>query len=273
MTATPVAPITDWGTALMTSLAAALAMLLASIPRIIGFLVILIIGWMIASAVARLVGAVLRRARFDDLANRAGFTGFIRDMGMNYDASALLGDVVKWFIRLIVLVVAFDQLGLAAVSNILNAFVLWLPNLVVALVVLMLAGLVANFVARVVRGATLEAGFGNSDLLAGLARTAVWIFAVIIAVNQIGVAATLVDTLFIGVVAAMALAFGLAFGLGGRETAGLIVRDWYARGRAAAPQIEEMARQAESQAQAAPPPTPSPGMTRPYPSDEPRRVA
>jgi hypothetical protein len=267
MPSTPAAPVTDWGTALMTSLTTALAVFLAAIPRIIGFLVILIIGWLIASAIARLVGVVLRRARFDDIADRAGFTGFIRDMGLNYDASGMLADVVKWFIRLIVLVVAFDSLGLPAISNILNAFVLWLPNLVVALVVLMLAGLAANFVFRVVRGATLESGFGNADLIANLARAAVWVFAVIIAVNQIGVATTLVDTLFIGFVAAMALAFGLAFGLGGRETAGMIVRDWYMRGRAAAPQIEEAARQAQNQAQAQ---QPTPG--REYP-EEPRRVA
>lgn len=268
MSPTPVAPITDWGTALMTSLTAALAIFLDAIPRIIGFIIIVIVGWIIASAVAGLVGAVLRRARFDDVANRAGFTGFIRNMGMNYDASGVLADVVKWFVRLIVLVVAFDSLGLPAISNILNAFVLWLPNLVVALVVLMLAGLVANFVFRVVRGATLEAGFGNADLIGNLARAAVWVFAVIIAVNQIGVAQILVDTLFMGFVAAFALALGLAFGLGGRETAGMIVRDWYTRGRAAAPQIEEAARQAQYQAEAQPPAT-----EIPYRPDEPRRVA
>lgn len=268
MTTTPVAPITDWGTAIMTSLAAALAIFLSAIPRVIGFLIILVVGWIIATAIARLVGSVLRRARFDEVANRAGFTGFIRDMGMNYDASGMLADVVKWFIRLIVLVVAFDSLGLPAISRILNQFVLWLPNLVVALVVLMLAGLAANFVFRVVRGATLEAGFGNADLLAGIARAAVWVFAVIIAVNQIGIATTLVDTLFMGFVAALALAFGLAFGLGGRETAGMIVRDWYMRGRAAAPQIEEAARQAQAQAQMQAPP-----VGGPYPPEEPRRVA
>ena len=265
MPTTPVTPVTDWGTAVMTSLTAALAMFLAAIPKVIGFLVILIIGWIIASALARLVAAILRRARFDELATRSGFTGFVRNMGLQTDASGVVADVVKWFVRLIVLVVAFDGLGLPAVSNVLNQLVLWLPNLVVALIVLMVAGLVANAVYRIVRGATVEAGFDNPDLLAGIARAAVWVFAVIVAVNQVGIATTLVNTLFIGFVAALALALGLAFGLGGRETAALIVHDWYTKGREAAPKIPEAAQAAEAPA--------NNEARRTYPPEESRRVA
>lgn len=138
------APVTDWSEALLTSLAAALTLLLSAIPKVIGFAVILIIGWLIASAIAKAVAALLRAVKFNDLATRGGFTGFVQKMGVNQDASGFIANIAKWFIRLIVLISAFDALGLPAVSQVLQSLLLWLPNLVVALVVLVIAGLAAN---------------------------------------------------------------------------------------------------------------------------------
>ena len=246
MPTTPV--VTDWGTAIMSSVAAALALLLGGIPKVIGFLVILLIGWFIASALAKVVSTVLRSVRFNDLAQRAGLSGFVQRMGLQTDAAGFVALVAKWFVRLIVLVTAFDALGLLAVSQILQQLLLWLPNLVVALVVLVIGGLAAGALAGLVRGATAESGLGNPDLLATIVRVAVWAFAIVVAVNQIGVAATLVNTLFMATVGALALALGLAFGLGGRETAAQVVRGWYERGQQAAPKLAHAADAAQQQA-------------------------
>src|SRR5512133_1308069 len=103
---------TDWGTAIIASVSTALALFFGAIPKIIGFLLILLIGWAIASAIAAIAAAFLRSVHFNDLSQRSGFTGFIRNMGVQKDGSGFLADVVKWFVRLIVLVVAFDALGL-----------------------------------------------------------------------------------------------------------------------------------------------------------------
>jgi hypothetical protein len=235
------APVTNWSEALLTSLAAALALFMSAIPKVIGFAVILIIGWFIASVVAKAVAALLRAVKFNDLASRGGFTGFVQKMGVSRDASGFIADIAKWFIRLIVLVSAFDALGLPAVSQVLESLLLWLPNLVVALVVLVIAGLAANALAGLVRGATAESGLGNPDMLATIAKVAVWAFAIVIAVNQLGIATTLINTLFMATVGAVALALGLAFGLGGRETAAQIVRGWYEKGQQAAPKVAQTA--------------------------------
>jgi hypothetical protein len=213
--------ITDWGAAVMTSLTAALSLFLAAIPRVIGFAVILIVGWLIAGALAAGVAALLRAIRFNDIAQRSGISGFVQNMGIRKDAAGFLADIVKWFVRLIVLVVAFDALGLPAVSQVLQQFLLWIPNLVVAVVVLIIAGLAANALGDLVRGATA----------------------------QIGVAQALVNTLFMGFVGALALAAGLAFGLGGRDTAGQIVDNWYRQGREARPKLERAAENIERQTQ------------------------
>ncbi len=233
----------------MASVTGALAIFLAAIPKIIGFIIIIAIGWFLATLVAKGVAAVLRKVRFNDLANRSGFTGVVKSMGVDTDASGFIALVTKWFIRIIALVVAFDALGLPAVSNVLQQFLLWLPNLVVAMVVLVIGGLAANALANIVRGATSNAGLNNPDLLANIARIAVWSFAVIVAVNQIGIADTLVNTLFMAIVGALALALGLAFGLGGRETAGEIVREWRRKGQEAAPKMEEAAYLAKQKAE------------------------
>jgi hypothetical protein len=237
----PTAQITDWGAAFMTSITGALAMLAAGIPRLIAFILIILIGWFIANLLARGVAALLRRVRFDDVAQRSGFSGFVDRMGVQTDASGFLAELARWFIRIITLIVAFDALGLPAVSAVLQDFLLWLPNLLVALVVLMIAGLAARAVAGLVRASASQAGLGNPDVLAGIASVTIWGFGIIVAVNQIGVAQTLVNTLFMAFVGAVALAFALMFGLGGRETAGEIVRAWYGQVRREAPQLQRAA--------------------------------
>jgi hypothetical protein len=234
--------------AIYTSLVGALALMFSAIPRVLGFLLILIIGWFIANLIARAVAALLRAVKFNTLAQRAGISDFVQQMGLQTDAAGLLADIVKWFVRLIVLVVAFDALGLPAVSQVLQQFLVWIPNLVIALIILVLTGLAARAVSDLVRGATSRAALGNPTLLATIARVAVWGFGIVIAVNQIGIAQTLVNTLFMGLIGALALALGLAFGLGGRDTASELVQSWYQQSKDAAPAIKQAAQDATQQA-------------------------
>lgn len=248
MQTAPVQTVESWGESLRVSLTNALSIFFAALPRIFAFLVIVLVGWLIAGAIARAVRALLGAVRFNEFADRSGFNGFIRSMGAQTDAEHATANVVRWFIRIIALVVAFDALGLPAVSEVLRELLLWLPNLVVALVVLVLGGLAATALGNLVRGATAQAGFSNPDTLATVARVAIWAFAIVVAVNQLGIATTLVNTLLIGVVGALALAAGLAFGLGGRETAGRLVERLYQQSRGAGGRMAEAARAARGPA-------------------------
>ena len=233
---------------MFTSLAAAMALLFSAVPKIIGFALILIAGWFIASLIERGLAALLRTIRFNHLAEKAGLADFVKKMGMNTDAAGMIGLVVKWFVRLIALVVAFDALGLPAVSDVLRQLLLWLPNVVVALVVLVIGGLAARALSNVVRGAANEAGLSNANFLAKSASVVVWAFALVVAVNQLGIATELVNTLFMAIVGALALSLGLAFGLGGRETAGEIVRNWYAKAQEKSGEMKQMAQNMGDQA-------------------------
>lgn len=240
--------VSEWSDALMSSLTTAMGMLFSAVPKILGFVVILLVGWLIASLVEKGVAALLRTIRFNDLAERSGLGEFVRKMGADTDSSGMIGSVTKWFIRLIALVVAFDALGLPAVSDVLRQLLLWLPNVVVALVVLVIGGLAARALGNLVRGAAAEGGLSNPQFLAKVATTLVWAFAIVVAVNQIGIATELVNTLFMAVVGAVALALALAFGLGGRETAARLVQRWYGQAQENADTFSRTAEAASKRA-------------------------
>ena len=240
-------PVRDTGDALRASLTGALDTFLSAIPRIVGFAVVLIVGWIVASLLGRGVEALLHAVRFNDLARRSGFAGFVQKMGIRDDSAGVIASIVKWFVRLITLVVAFDTLGLPAVSGVLQQLLLWLPNLVVALVVLVIGGLAANALSQLVRGTTAEAGFSNPNMLATVAKVAVWGFTIVVAVNQLGIATTLINTLLVGIVGAFTIAFGLAFGLGGRDRAAQLLDTWGRRAEGAAPKLERAANAAREQ--------------------------
>ncbi|GAC1512902.1 MAG: hypothetical protein NVS1B3_16960 [Candidatus Dormibacteraceae bacterium] len=235
----------SWLDAVMLSITAALVTFLSFIPAIIGAIIILVVGWIIAGFLGRIVTTLLEKVGFERAAARTGVSDFMSRAGIrDARASRVIGELVKWFVRLLFLEAAAEAVHLTAVTQIINSIVLFIPNLIVALIVLMVGALIARFVGDLVRGGAAEMGFSSPNLLATIARVAVIGFAIIIAVNQIGIAATLINTLFMGLVFALALAVGLAFGLGGRDTAAQMWQRWYERGRELGPRFEAAAQTA-----------------------------
>jgi hypothetical protein len=220
---------------LMMSFRDAFTMIVGAIPRILGFIIIVAIGWFVSSLLAKAVTGLLRAIRFDELMQKAGLSDFMNKMGTGIDSVGIIAGFVKWIVRVVVLLVAFDTLGLPAVSDVMRQLLLWLPNLVVAIFVLFIGGIAARAVGNIVRGATAEGGFSNPETLANISRTAVWAFAIVVAINQLGIATNLINTLFTGFVGALAIACGLAFGLGGRDLASRTLENWYDQAQDAKP--------------------------------------
>jgi mechanosensitive ion channel-like protein len=234
---------TDWRDSFFLAASAALNNLLAAIPAIIGALLILAIGWILSNFLARLVSGLLSRA------------------GEAFKPSVVGGELVKWLIRIVFLVAAANVLNLPQVSELLNQVLLWIPNLIVAAIILLVAPLIARFVRGVIEVGAGRMGFTNASLLGRIAEAAIVVFAVIVAIDQIGIAADLVDTLFIGIVAALALAFGLAFGLGGRDVAAELTRSWYESSQRTAERVAAAVQESDD--------TPSPSRRSPN-TTEPR---
>jgi hypothetical protein len=267
--------VTDWGDAIFLSITNALNTLLAAIPQIIGALLILLIGWIIAGIVARILRELLERAGVDRLfAQHGGEVYGSRSAELR--PSVVASEIVKWIIRFVFLVAAANVLGMTQVSVLLNQVLLWLPNLLIAVVILLVAPLLGRFVRGIIEVGAGQMGFGNARILGRIAEIAIISFAVVIAMYQIGIANDLISILFIGVVGALAIAFGLAFGLGGREVAAEITRGWYTEMSAATAKVREAAASADAAADrratgtVTSSTTTSPSMTTDPASDRPR---
>ena len=249
--------VTDWGDAVFLSLTNALNSFLNAIPQVIGALLIIIIGWVISNLLARLVREVLERGGADRLFAQHGGAVY-GSRSSAFQPSIVASEVVKWIVRFIFLVAAANVLGMPQISLLLNQVLLWIPNLLVAAVILLVAPLLARFVRGAIEVGAGQMGFSNSALLGRIAEIAIVAFAVLVAINQLGIAADLINILFIGVVAAVSLAFGLAFGLGGREVAARITEDWYQTMSSATEKVLEAASSSDAATPSIPIPPPSP---------------
>jgi hypothetical protein len=223
--------VSDWGQAIMLAVTRALSDFMSFVPKLIGALVILLIGWLISRVVSTLVTKGLRAVRFNQIADRAEIDQFLAKAGVRMDPASVVGKFVYWFLMLSFLIAAFGALGLSQVEGVLANIIGFIPNVVVAMVVLLLGALVANFVANLVRGSAGMARVGDPNLLATIARAAILVFATLMALDQLEIAPTIINTLWTAMIGMVAVAGALAFGLGGRDLAGRILEDAYAKGQ------------------------------------------
>ncbi len=221
-----VSTVTDWTAGLITGITFGLSHLFSAIPNIIGAILLLVIGWIIAGIIGALVIKLAKAVKVDVVGDRAGVNGFLKNAGTQLRASDIIGEVIKWVIRLVFVEMAAEQLGMPQVSQIINQILGFIPNILVAMIILTVGAFLGQLLSGIVRGSAVEAGLGNAPLLAKLTQGAVMAFAIIAAINELNIAPVVVNTLYIGLVSALALALGLAFGLGGRDTAARLTEKW-----------------------------------------------
>lgn len=197
--------------------------LLGFIPNLLGGLVILVIGYFVAKVLGKLVGKLLGKVGFDRWMERAGVSGILERSGTGLTASAMLGKVVFWFVFLISFTMFASALGVPEISAFMSSMLSYIPRIFAAIVILCLAALFANFLAAIIRGAT-----GN-ETLAKVGRYAILVYAAFAALTQLGIAVQMTGNTLLIVLGGMALALGLAFGLGGREMAGEALRKLFER--------------------------------------------
>jgi hypothetical protein len=189
------------------------------LPVLLGALVILIVGWIVAKAIRRLVDWLLKTIRFDTLADKAGISEILRKGNLEISAREVVSNIIYWLIIIMVLVMTVDALGLPKASDILASLFAYVPKVIAALLVLIVAMFLANFVSGIVRTAAGNANLPKPEILAGISRWAIIIFAVTIALEQLGIAPLLVTATFNIILGGVVLALALAFGLGGKDAA------------------------------------------------------
>jgi hypothetical protein len=172
---------------------------------------------------------------------RSGIGRFVEETGSRWTVSDIIGSLIKWAIFLIFIQASASLLGMPQVTGIINSVILFIPKLIVALAIIVIGSLLAKFLAGLVRGSLSEMQVGNSGLFARLTKYSIIGFAIVAAFNQVGIAQTVVNTLLVGLVGAVSLALGLAFGLGGREVAARITQSWYEKSNGLADKIRQRA--------------------------------
>lgn len=217
-------PVQTWGQAIANSLLGLWVRFVAFVPTLLGALLVFVIGIVVASILGKIVERIVRMMRIDQAFERISIAGKMKQHGIDISFSEFLGKIVQWFLVLVFLMAATDILGLKQVTSFLNSTLLYLPNVVVATIILSIAFLFSGVAYTVVRGSTKAAGVMSASLLATLIKWAIMIFGLLAALIQLGIATSLVNTIFIGLIAALSLAMGLAFGLGGQAEAALILK-------------------------------------------------
>src|ERR687898_4538 len=201
----------------------ALSTFLSYIPQLIGALIILIVGYIVAKVLQAVVGRVLQGIGFDRWMERGGIKQFFDRAETNQTPASILGALVFWFVFIIAITMAADALGIPQVSAVLAQLIAYIPSIIAAILILILAALLSNFLAGIVRGAT------GSDVLSSIARYAIIVYAVFAALTQLGIAVQLTANTFLILLGAVALAAAIAFGLGGREVGREILEKAYNR--------------------------------------------
>ena len=212
--------LNTWGEVLTLSFQNLWVGVVNFVPNLVIAIIILILGWLIGALFGRAIWQVFKSLKVDDALRRAGFESFMRRGGLDLDSGAFIGGLVKWFVIVIFLIAALDVLGLSQVNLFLQDVVLgYLPRVLAASLVLLVAGVIGDVTGRIVVTAARTAEIESAHFAGAVAKWAVWIFAILVALSHLGIAAAFSQTLFTGVVIAISLALGLSFGLGGQEAA------------------------------------------------------
>lgn len=213
--------VDTWGQVLNNSFQALWTGIIMFIPSLIVALVILAIGWAIGAIISKGISKFMDMIKFDESLKKAGFEEFVKRAGLNLNSGHFLGSLVKYFIIVVFLIASFDVLGLGQVTSFLQQIVLgYLPQLIVAVLILLVGVVVGDVMGRIVVASSRTARLHSANLLGAVTRWAIWIFAILVALSQVGIAGAFIQTLFTGFVVAVSLALGLAFGLGGQNAAG-----------------------------------------------------
>jgi len=211
--------IQNWGTVFTQSLQGVWIGVINFVPGLVIALIIFAIGWVLATLVEKLVESLFKALKIDAALKSAGFEEVVKRAGHNLNSGLFVGALVKWFIIIVFLMASFDVLGLAQVNQFLQEVVNYLPQVIVAVLILMVAVVVANAMQRLVVASAKAGGIMSAELLGRITKWAIWIFALLTALFNLGVAPGLIQTVVTAIFAGAALALGLAFGLGGKETA------------------------------------------------------
>ncbi|MCH8244305.1 hypothetical protein IIB97_00215 [Patescibacteria group bacterium] len=217
--------VLDWYAVTLNGLQDLLQGFIGFLPALVGALLIFVIGWFISVGVGRLVADILKRIKFNQIFERGNWKNALEKADMKVDPAGFIGSIFKWVLAIVFLLAAVEILGLNQLAVFITDVLAYLPNVLVASLIFVVAVIIADIVEKILRAAVESAQVGQAHMVGVIVRWSIWIFAAIAILTQLGITPVLLQTLFTGLVALAVLAGGLAFGLGGKEVAAQLLQD------------------------------------------------
>ena len=217
--------IENWSLITTQSLQTAWENMILFLPNLLAAIVIFIIGWFVAIWIGKLIAGVLNGIKFDALFDKTGWKDALQNAELKVSPSGFIGAIVKWILVVVALMISTDILGWTAFADLLNKVISWVPNLLIAVIILVVAIIIADIIEKLVKVSAKKMGIGFVNLLGALVKWSVYIFAGLAALVQLGITPDIVKILMMGFVGTLTLALGLSFGLGGKDAAGRMIED------------------------------------------------
>ncbi len=216
-------PVQTWTDVVVNSLQNVWVQFAAFVPNLVGAIIVLIIGLIVAAGLGALVEKVFEAVRLDSFLEKLGVKPYFERAGLRLRAAYFLGRLVYWFIAIAFLLAASDSLGIYALSGFLNSVLGYMPNVIAAVLIMLASVVLGNFLRRVVMASVMSAKLHAAHFLGTLTWWAIVVFGFLAALTQLNIAVTIIQSIVTGFIAMVALAGGLAFGLGGKDYANHLV--------------------------------------------------
>jgi len=217
--------IQDWSLITMQALQGAWEEILMFLPNLLAAIVIFVIGWFVAMWIGKLIAGILNKLQFDALFEKTGWKEALSNADLKVEPSAFIGAVSKWILVIVFLMIVTDIMGWVAFAGLLAAIVAWMPNLVVAIIIMVVAIIIADIVEKLVKVPTKKMGVSSVNFMGTMVKWAIYTFAALAVLLQLGVTPKIVEVLIMGFVGTLTLALGLSFGLGGKEAAARMIEE------------------------------------------------
>lgn len=213
-----------WTEGLRMSFINVLDGVIAVLPNLIIAVIIILLGWIIGAALSKVIEQLIKSLKLDKALSSAGLDEIAQKGGFRLNSGKFLGELVKWFTIVVFLVTAFEVLGLTQVNEFLTGVVIdYIPQVIAAVLILFIAALVGEALRKTVVASAKAAELQSANFLGSVTKWSIWVFAALAALVQLGIGVIFIQTLFTGVVAALALALGISFGIGGKQAASDVI--------------------------------------------------
>jgi hypothetical protein len=205
--------------------------LFSFLPNLIAALVVFAIGWILAGWLKAITIKLLESVRLSNLVRGTGIQKFLKKADVTTKVEEVIGLVVKWLIILVFFIAAMNIIGLSTVSLVLESILGYIPNVISAAFILAIGVFIAGFVERLVKGAVGSIDVKSGRLFGKVASYTIVVFSALAAISELKIAQTFINTIFTGVIAMLALGFGLAIGLGAKDLIARVLNEWYEKFR------------------------------------------